>query len=697
MILSNHMLFWLRCLGFECILVAFTLIAYALSCKLSPVTSLLTRFCSVIVCGMWLSAVAFHLLTGVGAYHVLVAIPLLVAAFVMGKRVRFFGRLRKRELTYYANLMGWRLNYFGKRRVHLLQGAFVLVAVLHILHAFIMLPLGWDTLTYHGVKAAGWVSRQGRFELNGPGGWSLFSLHPGTWEAWLSWFMLPFRSDIVACLADTLCWVLLFPAMLFLGNVMSVREPFRTLSAVFVVSTPLFRLLLGSGYSEPALCLTIVLAAAFSIRYFRTLEPGSLVCALAAAGLAAGTKLWAQPMAFVFALAVLMRWLLKPKTHVAWRWTLAGVLMAAVVVIPWLYNNWRHTGAILSPADIKLGGLVFGRSIPTVDWLIQQPVRPYEWIQEKAFIERVFSIPGRRDGSLGIFAAVPWAVALVMLIRQVREHPYTSVTLLAVMLVTLVNFYSPKLSMIRLVWGNERFLLPLVCLLTPASVAGIPRVSKLTPVYTAFLSIVSIYQLFYYMTPWWTRYDAKGVLGGGLLVSLSIFVLVAIASKRRRIALMLAALILFPGLVFAAKHYRDQHRQALLERAVTFHDIPRSWVQPALMLDQPPTRYNIAVTSGPLQSVDSWFTYYFFGRELQNQVSYVPVTVTGKVVDFWPPGKLEQQASYVHWRARLLRQGITHVMSFFPYSLEQRWMDEHPTLFERVAGKPAEWGLYRVR
>ena len=117
-------------------------------------------------------------------------------------------------------------------------------------------------------------------------------------------------------------------------------------------------------------------------------------------------------------------------------------------------------------------------------------------------------------------------------------------------------------------------------------------------------------------------------------------------------------------------------------------------------MDEPPAARRVAITSGPLQNADNWFAYPFMGRQLQNEVVYVPIAADGQIHHFGRGdlnAELARVADFHAWAARLREQGVADVMSFDPPSIEIGWMESHPELFERVVGLNGVWGLFRVR
>ena len=123
------------------------------------------------------------------------------------------------------------------------------------------------------------------------------------------------------------------------------------------------------------------------------------------------------------------------------------------------------------------------------------------------------------------------------------------------------------------------------------------------------------------------------------------------------------------------------------------HAVPRYWRDALLSGEAGPI--TLAVTAGPMQAANNWFTYFFFGRRFQNRLIYVPPTRSGRVVHFGPNQTLQSVGDQQAWTQRLHAQGVHAVLSFLPRSVESVWMDQSPEQFKKLAGDE-EWGLYAV-
>ena len=141
---------------------------------------------------------------------------------------------------------------------------------------------------------------------------------------------------------------------------------------------------------------------------------------------------------------------------------------------------------------------------------------------------------------------------------------------------------------------------------------------------------------------------------------------------------------------------KDAYRYELLIDGTVLHPTAKYWVSAARLIDDVTSSRRVALTSGPeLPSI--WFSYYFLGRSLQNRLSYVSPLPGDEIPAFHADADWRSRAEFDLWHDRLRQRGIREVMSFTPPSIELRWMEERPKLFERVVGAPGAWGLFRLR
>ncbi|HEX9934462.1 MAG TPA: hypothetical protein VGB38_04630, partial [bacterium] len=146
----------------------------------------------------------------------------------------------------------------------------------------------------------------------------------------------------------------------------------------------------------------------------------------------------------------------------------------------------------------------------------------------------------------------------------------------------------------------------------------------------------------------------------------------------------------------AVQKARNGIRYKAIAESTVLHEFVRYWIPAAQKMDSEEDSYQIAFTSGAAQNQRNWFWYYFLGSRLQNRPYYVPIEKSGDVVAFGPDYYQRSSGDFDSWHLRLRNLGIDYVMSFYPNSIEQNWMESRPEQFKRIEGNGNVWGLYRV-
>jgi hypothetical protein len=579
--------------------------------------------------------------------------------------------------------------------------AFAAAASPALLRALFLPPLGWDTLTYHAVKAGMWVQNSGADSMVGTGPWGYYRNMLAGGEIFTAWAMLPLRADTLTGAFEVLQWLALGLAVMALARQLRVREPFASTAAGFVLALPTVHLLPGSGYIELGLLLALASGLVLFLSGIAG-RPGLLALAGAALGVSAAAKLPMVPLCGGLALLLAARVLFKgtPRARAA---ASAGLLAFAVALVPWLLLAHARAGSFFSPLPIQIGGWVLGEGTPEVRWMLERPVpSEHRFLVEAAGLAWIFHAPFSRNEALGLLALVPLAAAPLGFRSLLRRARLGALSVGIVASVTVLTYYSPDFATGRYYWApsSSRFLLPMVMVAVVAGTAWCRADSARARGYVTVLRAIALLHLLLYMV---YGFSAVSYVGVGVALC-GLLVLGAAASAARRLkpaALRLVAMaVLGMAAVLSLAALRDALRDRLLETDFVFHKTPRYWADAVQVVDRPDGGSTIAVTSGPQQSLDNWFASPFMGRRLQNRILYVPVSRDGAIRNFGGGGaneELTRTADFDAWCRRLRERGVSEVMSFEPPSLELSWMERRADVFDRLAGADGRWGLFRLR
>ncbi len=666
------------------------LAAYVLAAFAAPRRGILLRAVATVLALHWIATALFHVLA---AFRLFALVPSILAATLaaaLAARAAGGPPALARDLR----RDGAALVRIGRRirrsphRFWIL--AFALLAAPGVLRAIAIPPLGWDTLTYHGVKAAMWVRNGGVDSMVGTGPWAYYRNMLAGGEVFTAWAMLPMRSDTLTGLVEVAQGLALAIASLALARELGAREPYASAAAGAVLSVPTLFVLPGSGYVEPVMLFALVASLALGLRGVRG-TPSLLALAGAGFGVSAAAKLPMVPLCGILFALLLLFALARGKARRA-PFAVAGIAAFLAAVGPWLWLSYRRTGAIFSPLPIRIGDLVLGHAPPEVEWMLSRPLPAMDWfVREGKVLLRVFHAPIFRSESLGMASLAALALAPFGFARLARKDLFAAVLLGSALVLAAALYFSPALAPVRVYWtfSSSRFLLPFFALAVLVSVSGLRSGSR------AFLFVLRAFALYALAGHLGWGFGRASWLGVAAAAGIAAVLGAAFRLRGRgRLAVRLAVAVVALACLGIA---RDTLRHDALAGDFMIHRDVRPWAPAVPLVDRPAEPRLLAITSGPKRSLDNWFAYPFFGSRLQNAVAYVPSSKDGRIVPFGGGRELEAAADFDAWLARLERRGVTEVMSFEPASIELGWMEARPERFVRLAGDGVGWGLYRVR
>ena len=689
-----------RALLAELLVAGASVSSYAIACRLLPRETTLLRWTGVIACGAFLASVGFHVLSALGAFAALpaaggmVALTTGVLAAAGGKKTlrdwlcrdaRWLRRLRRCWL---------RSRYRG------LVIASTIAAAPIVIRALVLTPLGWDALVYHGVKAGMWVQHASALDLDdAPGPWAHYRLLWGGGEVFTAWAMLPFRSDLLAASVDGAEWLALGLVLMSLARQLRIREPFASSVVGVTMAMPSIRVLVGSGYVDIAQLMCGIASIALAARFLQSPSPGALWTSLAAAGVAVGIKISFAPLAAIIAAALLAKLLANASPVRARLSSVAlAICLFGVNVLPWMWRTYERSGLPLYPLEFRRFGGPLGASTPELEWYRDYPAISLS--SELGLFGRGLFTEMQSPGApiVGlVFASVVTLAALY------RRNGAATLLVAAIALANWAGYFSRSLFPVRLNFpaASLRFVLPALSLSVVASGGWGVWAAAARRLYSLFLWATLFFWLLRWM-PFGLSHQCIGALVIVLLLfSIAFGVVRSIFRRTERIVVRSIAVggtvVLFLAALDAV---HGRIRADLWRYELTNHDIERYYVDAALAVDGSNRSHRIAMTSGPDRRLDNWFPSQFMGRDLQNEVLYVPVSGDGTVHHFGGGNLIAdyvRTADYISWRNRLRSMHVTEVMSFRPPSLELRWMERNPSEFLRITGREGSWGLFAVR
>jgi hypothetical protein len=382
----------------------------------------------------------------------------------------------------------------------------------------------------------------------------------------------------------------------------------------------------------------------------------------------------------------------------------AGCALAFGAVLgPFVAGSIAATGLPLSPLPVSVLGIELGRAVPEVAWLMDRSImRAGDLEAELRALARLFASPASGREIPTALVVLPLCAALAAVVTSARAQRAAISLLLAAALADLISFYGPGLTAVRMRWPetSSRFLLGILLVAVALSVSWTRRAPRAARVYLFALRASALLLLLAYARVGWS--DASTAASAGLLAACCAYAFFWWATRASTRPIKLAARVLLGLFLLGALDLaRGALRYTFMRDDYVVHPNATFWVDAAQALDDPQRPRRIAVTGGPSQDMDRWFSYAFFGRKLQNRVLYVSPLADGRVGHYGGPDAQRDFAARSDpraWLRRLRAAGVTHVVTFDPISVERMIMDGNPHLFERTS--PAElaaFGAFELR
>lgn len=687
-------------------------LVYGLSAVLLPAEAPHARYAGSVVLGYGLQGLAFYTLLYSGQFTPLAgaAATSLAAIGLFGLYVRAPSPLLEaldHDLDALAEL-GSALSTSGVRWV---IGATGLLFGAQGLRALCAPPMAWDDLTYHLVKPTLWVQHAGPATYDAPGAWEYYRFFLPLGESLPAWGLLYVGSDLAIPLIGAGIWILLVGTIYALARELGASRSHATLGALGAALIPAVATHMFTAYVDNHTALLQIAAFVLLAHQRRdtTLRSGTL--AILGLAVAVAIKQTALPSCMLGAGLFLYyrRDRFQDSGLVPFGAAAVGTLL---MTVPPLVFNYAETGSPTYPFALELQGAVWFHGSEEFQWLNDEVAALRSRL---GYLTQTFW--GGYHGHPLLHRNFGPASALV-LIGSLTVVPETLgddekgwfPALLAVWGVVLVGLLVVLFSGTG--WNQARYFAtgPILC----ASVLATRDWQGVTAVLVAFWAVNMVFFLPFN----WSMPDAGAT---GLLAALSLpfigvgWMLVrripscSVTRRTRAAGYLATGLVGF--LVVAATcvaPIRHAFRYTIYRQAGqqnSFLNIPVGGNHGLGMasadlwerVDRPGRSLRIAVTAGWDGKGHNWFVYPFFGRYLQNEITYVSITESGERLSRRHGAEARQRADLDRWLQRLQRRNVDYVAALAPKTIEARWMEHHEA-FERVAtgGRPSNV-LYRLR
>jgi hypothetical protein len=248
-----------------------------------------------------------------------------------------------------------------------------------------LIPPMDDALRYHLPYAVEWIQHGDLRMPVPPAGDPYTPFGPLNASLWMTWLMLPFRSDVMVRFVQVPFAALMALAVVQFARDLELPEPTAWVSGLLVVSLPdVMRQAFVVG-NDVIMATLLLLATVYVARLWQSATLWRLLLGATVLGLALGTKVPALPYVGVLfliqAAAVAKGWRSRGWGRVLLLWLLAGGIVLALGG----YSHVRNLivqGNPFYPVRLALGGreIAPGLFAVTAEWKRRHPYYPFDWL-----------------------------------------------------------------------------------------------------------------------------------------------------------------------------------------------------------------------------------------------------------------------------------------------------------------------------
>jgi len=688
-ILSSLVMLWCLC---YC--------AAAIVKSIIPEQSLVLRVTSVSLVGLWLLMVIFNLLiqlnlfTQTAAYITFLSLVLIVR-FTSGVGLIYFydhclDQVNKHLVIIKSLTLNLKL---------LAAGLFFIIAAVAV-RSFLLLPISWDTLTYHAFKSGLWIQGKGLIGLEMPGPWAFYKYYLGGGEALHAWVLLLQNNDSYMATFDFLFWLALAVVIYGLARELGGGRLLSVAITGYLSTLHCIYLSAGSLNTELSLYLCLYGAILCILNFFKEKKIGYLVISSMGLGVMASIKITGLLYLGVVAIFLAIFLMLSLRSFISF--SKAALLMSFFLMLafgPWLLLNYQEAGYLLGSAPLKVAGVSLGKTIPEMQWTMARPeLKPYTLAAELHALKATFHYPFTLHPHLSILSLPLFFLAAYGFVDVVLKRKWKYLIIILVGVAAFYCVYQPSFSTVRILVAelNGRFLWPAACMVVFLACAGgrEGRSSKCLIFYLLVGMCLNVVpQLFFGLDHSFLDFI---IVSYTIIIAGSLVLIYGAPFSQRWIGL-LAGIGL--GIILIIGHvYKNQRRHEILEKTTSLQDVHRYWIPASKEVDSPGREpYNIALLAGPNQDNDQFFSYHFLGRSLQNKIFYVPSSKDGEIISHSSLDRHAELRDFNLWVQRLAEKEIDYVMAFKPWSTELYWMVANTKYFEFIVGDKGSWGLFRLK
>lgn len=539
-----------------------------------------------------------------------------------------------------------------------------------LLRVSILPPLGWDALTCHLPKAVLWA-KYGKFNfMECPGGFNFYQTYFAGGSILPAYVLAFFKNDLLLNFIDIFYYFLLFITIFsFLRKIKTGKENIFS-GTLYFLTIPTVLLSLGTLYVDIFLILFLLKAVFHLFNFIKTRMSLDRYLFFISLGIAISIKVSILPGAVILLISFFIISLKNLKA------VILPFFLFLLTFSFWIFENIKFTGYPLGYFPLKIMNLELGKETEAYKWYIHRDELKYSNLKDEIHsFFYLFGLPFKSFG-IGFFSFIPLIIYFALFKKFFKENNFFYIVMILFFLSFFILYFHPNFKVVRILWYkvNGRIFLPYFA---PIFLLTLRLEKKFYGYFLFFSSLLNLIACLFYG---WSIIEF-------FILPFLFFIFLIFLVKPKYILIILLFLILIIKIEF---------RNYFINNSIVFHPIPSEWKEFVEILDTKESK-KIAITSGPCQNNDNWFLFYIFGKNLQNEIFYIPPTLSGKVIDFDEEYTIKKYANFESWYSRLKRKGITHILSFYPPSIEIEWMSKRPEKFKMLAGQRKSYGLFLLK
>ncbi len=673
-------------------------ISFGLACRFHRDQRVSVRWATTLAIALWLAVTIFWVLAPWGLFRWQVLLPSLLGLFILTLAISdesgdLLAKART-DLAAAASFLRTQSRGPGGWPLVLLA----MVAGARLLRGSGSPPLGWDSITYHLLRAGRWVQDGALVSEIAPDAWSYYEYYPVTGDIVWAWAFLPISGDGLLTLAGWAVWAAAVLAVYASARALDARPRNALYAACAVGAMPSTLTFLSSGYVDNLTLATFLLASLFVIRLLRGGPRREAILAAAMLGLMVGVKTTTAPFLLIGGLVVLRAVAASKRRKILGLACLLVVLSGS----PGYFRAWVEKGSPTYPFGLQFGGKTFlegneeARLVASGQTLAKEhdldsPAEAISYFLFRRTREGAFVNPGPGAPIILLLGLI----GSILLLRQKGKRLATLYLLVcAAILVGL--YFSGYMVLARTTIKATtvgRYLTPIF---GAAAVLGSTLAGRWTgPAWSVAILLGAIWS----RPVAWTAVEAPMMMLMVLLAMLAALGAIGLRSLRAKRALaivaLLGAMLLSAGLDRIRSAFRyplwamASHPQQPLFHMHRLHPLyTGAW--PLWQHFDQGRSHRLAVTGGWDGLGHNWYRYPLLGSRFQNEVVYVPITADGSVVDYRRDDAMRAGADLPAWLMRLHDREIDHVVSLSPRNtLEDYWLRNLPEIFPLEFEDPA--------